>query len=802
MLILCHGYWLRRHIGVIPLLVLAYGGPPAAAEEYGDLPKPPQIAPAVENTTYYLTLIVNGVSDRQVVPVQYNRGHFSVESGVLAKNYIHIGTQRSGWVDVNALPEVKVYYDAGNQSLKLTVPLEWLPEQSANSGMMVEATKAQSTPGLAFNYDAYYFKGYQSSQSVTTWLEQRLFNDYALISNTGTYSHYFGHTETDTGNKGYLRYDTFWRYNDIDDMYTFQAGDFISNSLTWSNSVRMGGVRFSRDFAVRPDIVTYPLIQYAGANPLPSTVDLFINGYKASSTSLNSGPFTLTNVPYINGAGEATVITTDALGRQVSTSVPFYVSNTLLRKGLDDFDVSLGILRRNYGVKDADYGQSAASGIYRRGLTNWLTLSSHLETSENLLLGGVGGDLAIGHWGTLSSAYSHSQDNGQGEQYVVGYSYYANTMGIAAQHAERSSRYQDLSVASSGGHLSKQSDQITFSTTPFGLGNGTLGLGYFNIRAHDDTRTRLANLSYSWSIWDRASMYFSLNKNIGSHGYGALLQMIVPLDNGISATASVQKNSMDEYTERVSMTRTTPTEGGLGWNLAYSGGDSHDRQASFTWKTQRATYQAGMYGATSAYNYWGDLSGSVLYMDDTFFAANKINDAFIVVSTEGYPDVPVKYENQQVGTTSNTGHILVPWVSAYYPARVEIDTLELPLGIDAPETERRVAVKEGSGALVKFNVRQVHSFNLNLVDDKKAPLPVGSYVTDVISGQTALVGYDGQVFMEQVTPHIQLRVQRSDSGTCVLNIDLPDNKPGIAILGEKVCTATEMRPDTAPSKDE
>ncbi|WP_146741246.1 hypothetical protein, partial [Lonsdalea populi] len=60
MLILCHGYWLRRYIGVIPLLVVAYGDPAAAAEEYGDLPKPPQTAPTVENTTYYLTLIVNG----------------------------------------------------------------------------------------------------------------------------------------------------------------------------------------------------------------------------------------------------------------------------------------------------------------------------------------------------------------------------------------------------------------------------------------------------------------------------------------------------------------------------------------------------------------------------------------------------------------------------------------------------------------------------------------------------------------------------------------------------------------------
>ncbi len=94
-----------------------------------------------------------------------------------------------------------------------------------------------------------------------------------------------------------------------------------------------GGIQISRDFAIRPDVITYPLSHFAGNASVPSTVDLFINGYRADSAEIKPGPFTLTNVPSINGASEAVAVVTHALGRQASTTIPFYVSSSLLRDG-------------------------------------------------------------------------------------------------------------------------------------------------------------------------------------------------------------------------------------------------------------------------------------------------------------------------------------------------------------------------------------------------------------------------------------------------------------------------------------
>lgn len=182
-------------------------------------------------------------------------------------------------------------------------------------------------------------------------------------------------------------------------MLSVIAGDLTTGSLPWSSAVRIGGLQLARNFAVRPDLITYPLPQFSGQAALPSSVDLYINSYKNSTTNINPGPFTLNSVPYINGAGQATVVTTDALGRQVSTTVPFYVASNLLQTGMSDFSISTGLLRRNYGLNSADYGQWVGSASLRYGVTDWLTLEGRAEGAAELAVGGGGADIRIGQWG-------------------------------------------------------------------------------------------------------------------------------------------------------------------------------------------------------------------------------------------------------------------------------------------------------------------------------------------------------------------------------------------------------------------
>lgn len=536
--------------------------------------------------------------------------------------------------------------------------------------------------------------------------------------------------------------------------------------------------------------MTYPLLNFTGEAAVPSAVELFINGARASSAELQPGPFTLSNVPYINGAGEATVVTTDALGRQVSTSLPFYVSNTLLAPGLSDFDLSLGKLRRHYGLSNFSYGAPAASGIYRYGVNNHLTLSAHGESASGLRLAGAGADVAVGVYGTLSVAASHSDHRqGTGQQYVAGYSYYGRNLGLALQRTERVGDYQDLSSISSKYRLARRADQATATLSVQGL--GSVGAGYFDIRADDGSRTRLMNLSYNRALWGNSSMYLSLNKELGGKDYSALLQFIIPLGQGDMVSLGVTRDTRRRYSQRAMWSRSVPSDGGLGWNVGGTGGSQRYQQADLTWRTQRMQLQGGVYGERDKLTRWADLSGSLIWMDNAVFASNQVNDAFVLVSTQGYDNIPVKYENQLMGLTDANGHLLVPWVASYYPAKFGIDTLHLPANVRAGATEQRVAVTQGSGLLLDFALRRSVSATVTLVDAQAEPLPLGSQAIETQSGSRSVVGWDGQAYFEDLQRDNHLQVVTPEGRQCVASFALNTASEQIAQVGPLHCVWQE-----------
>ena len=148
---------------------------------------------------------------------------------------------------------------------------------------------------------------------------------------------------------------------------------------------------------------------------------------------------------------------------------------------------------------------------------------------------------------------------------------------------------------------------------------------------------------------------------------------------------------------------------------------------------------------------WADASGSLVWMDRQVFAANRIDDAFVVVSTDGFADIPVRYENQQVGETDQNGHLLVPWSSAYYRGKYEIDPLNLPPNVRSPNVEQRIAVRRGSGYLLEFPLTpgdcREHRAGRRAA---AANCRLGAGVLHEQSGARTVVGWDGLVYLENL----------------------------------------------------
>ncbi|PLR41533.1 hypothetical protein CYR55_01465 [Chimaeribacter californicus] len=787
------------------------------------------------DTVLYLEIVVNGQPGGQVLPVEYRGGHYYLTPDQLRSAGVPLQQGGSQPVAVDRIDSrLQVAYSGETQQLLITVPGDWLPEQRVGEGPAENFLPAESSTGLLFNYEVYANQtpDAQSHGYVSAWTEQRLFGGFGAFVNNGLYRRDLGSAQGVAAENRYIRYDTQWQYNDDVNMMSYSAGDVITGALPWSSAVRLGGLQVSRNFSTRPDLITYPLPAFAGQAAVPSTVDLYINSYKTNSSQVNPGPFTIDSVPFVSGAGEATVVTTDALGRQVSTVVPFYVASELLQAGLTDYSVSAGAIRQNYGIRSADYGEPAASGLVRHGLTDWLTLEAQAEGAPGMAVGGAGAGVRLGRLGVLNLAWSGSSsrndafdqseqaaqalgnrtgaglgdsdvsgpitdystgftpppEGGRGNQVSLGYAYSTTLFSLNAQRILRSERYADLSNYNTRSRLSRRSDQLTGSIS---LGRfGTLGSGYFDVRDALGRRTRLVNLSYSKSLWGNSTFYATANRAIGGEGFNAQLMLSIPFGDAGTASFSATRDTDNQWNGRATYSRAIPTDGGFGWNLAYADGqvsNSQYQQADLSWRGDHLETRGGVYGSRGRFSRWGQVSGSLVAMAGRVYAANQVNDAFALISTSGYGGIPVSYENQRIGETDERGYLLVPSVTSFYHARFQIDPLNLPAEVSTPTVEQTRAIRRDSGLLITFPVKTLSSANLTLVGPDGQPLPNGSPVSLAGSAQKSYVGWDGLVWLEEVQRENLLTITRADDGSvCRVTVRVP-RPQGIHNLGPLVC---------------
>ncbi len=130
-----------------------------------------------------------------------------------------------------------------------------------------------------------------------------------------------------------------------------------------------------------PGYITYPTPSISGSAALPSTVDLLVNNRRQETSALQPGPFDLTNVPVVTGAGQMQLIVRDLLGRETVINQNYYLAPALLSPGLSDFSYEAGSLREQYGTRSNGYGAAFGAGTYRLGLTDALTAEVRGERS-------------------------------------------------------------------------------------------------------------------------------------------------------------------------------------------------------------------------------------------------------------------------------------------------------------------------------------------------------------------------------------------------------------------------------------
>lgn len=150
-------------------------------------------------------------------------------------------------MNLSTLPQVRVEYDSAAQRLLLGVPADWVASRVTPFSGQMSQSKPHFGRGALLNYDLYTNHTEHVGGQASLWHEFRYFNENGSFSSTGYARENF--TGNDGQQEGYVRYDTTLLMTNEDEATTWTAGDVISDALSWSTSVRMGGISYGRDFS-------------------------------------------------------------------------------------------------------------------------------------------------------------------------------------------------------------------------------------------------------------------------------------------------------------------------------------------------------------------------------------------------------------------------------------------------------------------------------------------------------------------------------------------------------------------------
>ena len=422
-----------------------------------------------------------------------------------------------------------------------------------------------------------------------------------------------------------------------------------------------------------------------------------------------------------------------------------------------------------------------ASASLRYGLHDRFTLEGHGEWGRGVRNGGIGGLLQVGALGVLSGAVAVSSSDGSdavaegggdgignvsGMLTSVGYQYISPRWSVNLQDIRADENYRDLG-STDGSPVARRTLNGNLGLS---LGrNHSLTLNYSEQRDAQLLGSRIVSMGYSGAFGSRVQAFATAFRDLDlEDSNGVYVGLSITLDSRSSIHASSSRNG-DEETHTLGASRAIDSDlGGLGWDVYAERGNNEYRRGS-----ARLDYE-GRYGElslqhdrthsggsefknTSLY-----ASGALVLMDGDLLASRPIYDAFALVVVDDSKGVPVLRENRPAGVTDAQGHLLVPDLLAYAPNRLAIDPLGLPLTV-SPDVDRKVvAPRQRSGVLVRFPVTRHEGAVVVLHDAQGNPLPVGTQVTVVATGETAVMGYDGQVFIKTLQPQNTLSARVGD----------------------------------------
>lgn len=778
--------------------------------------------PARADQTLLLEVIVNGYPTGKIGEFVQRDGELLARPSELRELGFRVSrrapSHESDLVPLSSLPGLNFRFDGPTQTLYVTGGEEGLlPQLLQVAGAQGSNLPVESGTGATLNYDV-IGTALANQNGGSGLFDMRLFSPWGVAS-SGLLAFAGANLASPTPSSA-IRLDSAYVYSDAVSLRRYRLGDYINGGLGWTRPVRLGGAQIQSDFSMRPDLITFPLPVVSGAAAVPSTVDVLVNNTRLLSRPVQPGAFTIPELPVITGAGAVTMTVTNALGQQVSTTLPFYASSNMLAPDLQTYSAEIGAVRRNWGLVSDDYGPLAGSATWRRGLSQWLTVEAHGEGTSGLAAGGASMVVNLDNLGVLNAAAAGSAVGLPGAQLTLGAQRIGPVVSFGAFGSVADRNFRDLAAVNGDPVPRRQlnafasvaagrygSAGIAFAgldrpiaTTPVNffapsgafigqatpLPGGTLstanGVGPFL----PFERTRLVTLNYSLQFGDLTFFATAFRDFASGGSEGAMLGLTIPIGPRSSVGGSIGSGTGGSLSQ-IQATQSPVLIGDWGYQAYAAVGRPDHEFGLLQYKSPWGLVTGGAERVGNQTAGHAEAQGAVSFADGGLFASNTINDAFAVVDTSGVEGIRVSSENRLVERTDSAGRVLVPDLRSYDVNRLSIDPDDVPVDATVPYVMREVRPQDRSGVVVRFPVRVSHGALLRLADEAGRPLPVGSVAILAATRVAVPVGYDGEAYVQDLGPKNTLDVERPDGRSCTVHFSYKPVPGEIPTIGPLAC---------------
>jgi outer membrane usher protein len=683
-------------------------------------------------------------------------------------------------VRISSLPGVSAVLDEAALTLRVTADPALLGRTRLN---LAPARPKE----IEYRRDASAFVNY-----ATTWnSEQRhvVSLESGLTVGAGLVTAYVSHAPT-----GVVRGPVSVTVDARKRLQRWVVGDSVASNGALGGAAQIAGLNVSSNYELDPYFVRFPTVGLTGALSTPSTVEVYVNDRLLTRQQLPPGTFDVEGLPLPVGAGSARVVMRDAFGREQEVAGSYYLSSGLLAPGLHQYQYAVGRERLLAATESWLYGDAAAFGRHRLGLTDAITVGGRVEASPELIAGGPEAVTRLGRFGELelAGAWSRLRDGGLGYAWTTGYLYSSRGMTFGGSLRGASREYVTTATRLESLDRLQLESGLTASTRVGRLASVTVS--YQDRRFYGVLpRQTLVSLSASRRLPGRSSLFLTASRSrIGSEVSPSLfagLTLSVGSHHSISASNEYRD---DQSTAAFQAQRGMPLGEGFGYRVRAEAGDLAIIEGDARYQSRWGRYELQHNEVEGRRLTSVSAAGALVAVGGQVFATRPVDQSFALVRVPGVRNVRTFLSNQEVGRTDRNGNLLVPNLLPYYGNKLSIAHEDIPLNRTIEKRELTVAPPFRGGAVATFRADKEQRLQGNVVLKKGWGTIVPSFgvlfaTTSAGEVLESPLGPKGEFYLEGLMPGaVRTRVEYADV-TCELDVPVPDSDEPVIAMGVVEC---------------